>query len=226
MHNSGKLVGVYAHLVRILPFDHNPAQGFRPRIAQKHTPAAFKTFLNTRDGIGNFRVLLERQLVLDVDVPKFLRIGDKQAGKFRKGTPALAHDPQDLERGKEAVAGGAVFTENKMTGLLSTEQSPVLTHGRHNMAIAHIGADKRAAPFLHEYFKRHIAHDSGHKDIARKFALLHEILCTQSHDLVTIQNSALLIHDNESVGIAVQRKADVGPGFADLCGHGLRVPQR
>lgn len=42
------------------------------------------------------------------------------------------------------------------------------------MAIAYVGTDKRTAPLLHEHFKRHVAHDRGHKDVARKLALLHE----------------------------------------------------
>ena len=222
-HDSGKLVGIHAYLVRILPFNHNPAQRFRARITQQHTPTAFKAFFDTGDGIGDFRVFLKRYLVFDVHVPEFLRIGDEQAGEFRQRPPPLAHDPQDLKSGKETVAGCAVFTENKMAGLLPAKESPLLAHGRHDMAIAYVGTDKRTAPLLHEHFKRHVAHDRGHKDVAWKLALLHEILSAQGHDLVAIQNGALFVHDDEAIGIAVQSKPNIGPRLADLRGHSLGV---
>ena len=161
--------------------------------------------------------------MFDVHVPEFLRIGDEQAGEFRQRPPPLAHDPQDLKSGKETVAGCAVFTENKMAGLLPAKESPLLAHGRHDMAIAYVGTDKRTAPLLHEHFKRHVAHDRGHKDVARKLALLHEILRAQGHDLVAIQNGAFFVHDDEAIGIAVQSKPNIGPRLADLRGHSLGV---
>lgn len=91
------------------------------------------------------------------------------------------------------------------------------------MAIAYVGTDKRTAPLLHEHFKRHVAHDRGHKDVARKLALLHEILRAQGHDLVAIQNGAFFVHDDEAIGIAVQSKPNIGPRLADLRGHSLGV---
>ena len=222
-HDPGKLVGIHAHLVRILPFNHDPAQRLRARIAQQHAPTAFKPFLNTGDGVSDFRIFLKGNLVFDMHIPKLLRVGNEQPGKFGQGTPLLAHDPQDLEGGEEAVSGRAVFTENKMAGLFPAKKGPLLAHGRHDMAVAHVGADKRAAPLLHEHFKRHIAHDRSHKDVARKLALLHEILRAQGHDLVAVQNGALLVHHDEAIGVAVQSKADIGPRLTNLCGHRLRI---
>lgn len=53
------------------------------------------------------------------------------------------------------------------------------------------------------------------RDVARKLALLHEILRAQGHDLVAIQNGAFFVHDDEAIGIAVQSKPNIGPRLAD-----------
>ena len=57
------------------------------------------------------------------------------------------------------------------------------------------------------------------QDVARKLALLHEILRAQGHDLVAVQNGALLVHHDEAIGVAVQSKPDIGPRLADLRGQ-------
>ena len=64
-----------------------------------------------------------------------------------------------------------------MAGLLPAKESPLLAHGRHDMAIAYVGTDKRTAPLLHEHFKRHVAHDRGHQhDCRANLPLLHEVV--------------------------------------------------
>ena len=129
-HDPGKLVGIHAHLVRILPFNHDPAQRLRARIAQQHASTAFKpsSIRAMASAISEFSS--KGTLCSTCTFPKLLRVGNEQPGKFGQGAPLLAHDPQDLEGGEEAVSGRAVFTENEMAGLFPAKKGPLLAHGR------------------------------------------------------------------------------------------------
>src|SRR5690606_29945224 len=62
-----------------------------------------------------------------------------------------------------------------------------------------------------EAFQSEIAHHRGDYASALESALQSETGADQGHDLVSIDHSALLVHDDQPVRIAVESNADICP---------------
>ena len=115
---------------------------------------------------------------------------------------------------RDAVTGGVMVKKDQVAGLLTTEIVSLAPHGFDHVAVADLGADQFAAHILHGLFKTHIAHDRGDQGFFPEFAAGKELLGADGHDVVTVDDPALFIADDEPVAVPVQGKADIGPHAA------------
>ena len=136
---------------------------------------------------------------------------------------ALFHDGQQLQAGKDAVAGGDMVKKDQMAGLFAAEGIAFFAHAFNHVAIADGGADHFAAHFFHGDFQAHIGHHRGHQGLFLEFSLLHQFLGADGHDMIAVDQLPMFIANDQPVTVAVQGQADIGAQLLDLGGHLLRM---
>ena len=85
-----------------------------------------------------------------------------------------------------------------------------------DIAVADLGAVKLQLHTGQEALQAEIGHDGGNHAAAGQTAVLVPGFGDQRHDLIAIDDHAILVDDDNAIGIAVQRDADVGPNLVDL----------
>ena len=106
-----------------------------------------------------------------------------------------------------------------MAGRLAAEVEAPLAHPRHDRAVAHRGAFELQTLFAEEAFEAEVGHHRGDHAAAGQPILFRPGRRDQRHDLVAVDELALLVADHQAVGVAVQRDADIGAIFADRLDH-------
>ena len=101
-----------------------------------------------------------------------------------------------------------------MAGLLAAEVEAVFAHRLDDIAVADLGAVQREAEAVQEALQPEIGHDRGDDAAAGKLAVRRPASRDQRHDLVAVDDVAVLVGDDEPVGVAVERDADVGAMLA------------
>ena len=71
-------------------------------------------------------------------------------------------------------------------------------------------------------FEAEIGHDRRDQGAARKPAAARQACRDQRHQLVAVENDAALVGDDQPVGVAVERDADIGAPRQHLPPHLLR----
>ena len=107
-------------------------------------------------------------------------------------------------------------------GLLAADIEAVLAHMLDDIAVADRGARQRQVQALQIALEAEIGHDGGDHAAAREPAATAASSGDQRHDLVAIDDAALLVGDDDAVGVAIERDADIGAHFAHLGAHRLR----
>ena len=110
-----------------------------------------------------------------------------------------------------------------MARLLAADIEAVLAHVLHDMAIADRRARHREAQPLEIALEPEVRHHGGDDAAAGQLTAAMPALGDHGHDLVTVDDVALLVDNDNAVGITVEADADVGAHFAHLGAQRLRV---
>ena len=109
-----------------------------------------------------------------------------------------------------------------MAGLLAADVEAMLAHVLGDVAVADRRARHRKADRFHVALEAEVAHHRRDDAARRKLAGLMPALGDDRHQLVAVDDIALLVDDDDAVGVAVERDADIGAEFLDLIDERFR----
>ena len=110
-----------------------------------------------------------------------------------------------------------------MAALLAAEVVAAGAHGLDHVAVAHLGAHHLPAEGGHGLLQPHVAHHRGHQGLFLELAAVHEFARADGHDVVAVNDPAVLVADDQPVAVAVQGEPDVRAQLLHPGGHHLRV---
>ena len=110
-----------------------------------------------------------------------------------------------------------------MPAFLAAEVVAALEHFIDDVLVADGGVDDLAAGGLHGGTQPGVAHDGGDERLLGERALREHVQGGHRHDVVTIQQCAGFIAEDDAVRVTVVGDAEVGAVFADLGAQCLRV---
>ena len=116
---------------------------------------------------------------------------------------------QHLQGRHEPVARGGIVGQDDVPGLLAADVEAVLAHVLQHVAVADRGAHHRQAEPLDVAFEPEVRHHRGDEAALAEPPVLHPALGDDGHQLVAVDDLALLVHHQQPVGVAVERDADV-----------------
>src|SRR5512133_571899 len=112
-------IGPGGDLVFVLSFDHNAQQGLSAGVADQYAPLVAQLLLNFMNLAGNLRNGQDVLSLADSRVNQDLRQRNHYLSQLGEWLLLAPHDSQQLQSGKNAVAGGAGVEENHVTGLFA-----------------------------------------------------------------------------------------------------------
>ena len=126
------------------------------------------------------------------------------------GSAVLDQRGEHLQRRDQPVAGRRMIGEDDVAGLLAADVEAALAHRLEHVAVADLGADQ-----LEPVASRGSARGRGwtspsrprRRPRARRAGAQNER--DQRHQLVAVDDLALLVDDDQPVGVAVERDADM-----------------
>ncbi len=154
--------------------------------------------------------------ILVADVLQDLRQRLEPLADLAHRLAALRHHREHLQRGDQAVAGGREIRQHDMARLLAADIVAVLAHLLDHVAVADRRAREIEPETLEIALEPEIGHHRGDDAAARKPSALLPGLGDHRHELVAVDDAALLVDDHHAVGVAVERDADIGAHLADL----------
>ena len=105
-----------------------------------------------------------------------------------------------------------------MAGLLAAEIVAVLAHVLEHVAVADRGAHELQPEAAEIALEAEIGHDGGDDAGLRQAPVLAPGARDDGHELVAVDELPLLVDDEDAVGVAVERDADIGAELAHLAG--------
>ena len=96
-----------------------------------------------------------------------------------------------------------------MAGLLTTNIKTALFHLFENIAVTNIGPDQIQMPGFEKAFQAEIGHHRGHDTVTAQQAVAAPARSDQSHQLVTVDHLSLFVDHDQTVGVAIQRDANM-----------------
>ena len=103
-----------------------------------------------------------------------------------------------------------------MAGLLAADIVAVLAHMLDHVAVADRRAGQTEIEALQIALEPEIGHHRGDDAAAGEPSALLPGLGDHRHQLVAVDDAALLVDDHHPVGVAVERDADIGAHLVDL----------
>ena len=100
-----------------------------------------------------------------------------------------------------------------MARLFSTDIAATFPHFLQNVTITNLGSKRALAPDSPSFLLLRaceVAHYRGNDSLALEFAARFEAERNQRHQLVAVDDMTLFIDRDQTVGIAVERKANIG----------------
>ena len=94
---------------------------------------------------------------------------------LESGSVLRSHDPQDLQGGDQAVAGGAVVAEDHVAALLAAEVEAVAQHFINDLPVAHGGAHDASARGGNGRIQPRVAHDGADQRLFRQRSLREQV---------------------------------------------------
>ena len=110
-----------------------------------------------------------------------------------------------------------------MAGLLTADTVVMAEHLLQHVAVAHGGADQVDPLVPAELMEAQVAHDGGHDGIADQLTPALQVRAADGHDLVAVDDSAGLVHQEAAVGVAVKGYAHVVSAPDHLLGEVLQM---
>ena len=216
-------LGVAGHAGVVFGLDHDAGQGFGARVANDDAAGAGKILLGGGDGLGYGRDLVERLLLTHCYVDDDLREGDEVGGELGERLAGAVDDVEDEQRGQQAIAGGGAAGEEDVAGLLAAKRGAGGEHLLQHVFIAYRCAEHLDSRAGERGLETHIGHGGGDDGGVDQFALGVEIAGGEQQDGVAVDDFAMLIGKQHTVGIAIERDADGGSVPEDLGGDNLGV---
>ena len=129
------------------------------------------------------------------------------------------HHGEKLQGGDEAVAGGGEVGHDDVAGLLAAEVEAVLEHGLADVAVADRRADHGETDILEEALEAEIGHNRDGDGRLGEAPVRRPRFGDGRKQLIAVDQLALFVDDDDPVGVAVERDADVGADLDDLGGE-------
>src|SRR5262249_55788031 len=98
----------------------------------------------------------------------------------------------------------------------------MLAHVLHDVAVADGGAHQRQTDLTQVALEPQVGHDGCDNAISCQSAAPVPALGNDGHDLIAVDDAALLVDDHDPVGVAVERHTNVGAHLAHLLAYRLR----
>ena len=204
----------------VVAFGHDADDGFGAGGADDEAAMGAEGGLGSGDGFDD-ALVLEGLAALVADVFEDLRQRIEQMADIADGALEFADHGQHLQGGDEAVARGGIIRQDHVAGLFAAEIVTVLAHMFEDVAIADGGAGQSEADAAEIALEAEIGHDGGDDARLGEAAIILPAFGDDGHELVAIDDLALFIDDDDAVGVAIERDADIGAHFADLADDGI-----
>ena len=148
-----------------------------------------------------------------------LRILLHESRHLRESHVFFFHELENVERGDDAVPGGCVVEEDQVSGLFSAEVDLLFLHAFDDIAVSDRGDFHLDPRFFHGCDKPHVAHAGDRDGIGCQFTFRLVVEGAESDDAVSVDHIAVGIGEDDAVGVAVERDADVRLMFPDQFAH-------
>ena len=117
---------------------------------------------------------------------------------------------EHLQRRDQAVAGRRMVGEDDVPRLLAADIVAARAHRLEHVAVADLGAQQLEAGLAEMPLEAEVRHHRRDDAVALELAAALQAERDQRHQLVAVDDLALLVDDDQPVGVAVERDADVG----------------
>ena len=114
-----------------------------------------------------------------------------------------------LQRRDQTVARGRIVGKNDMPRLLATDVETAGAHPFEHITVADAGALERQPFALQVALEAQIRHHGRDNAAAPQHAAARPADADERHQLVTVNNAARLINNDQPVRVAIERDADV-----------------
>src|SRR5205814_10080724 len=109
--------------------------------------------------------------------------------------------------------------QDDMAGLLAAEIAAERAHFFDDVAITDRRAMQRYILAGEKALEAEVGHDRRNQAATHELSAPRQARCDQRHQLVTVENDAALVGDDQPIRIAVERNPDIGPPRQDLAPH-------
>src|SRR5271170_8004357 len=223
---SGDGVAYFIHeafdQVAILSLAHHPNDRLGPRRADDEPPSRAELVCRGRDG-GFDRGAVERGTAPIAHAPEDLRQRVEAMANFAHRLLLAADHGQDLQGGHQTVAGRRIVRQDDMSGLLAPDVIAELPHPLEDIAIANRRALQSKSDAGEMALQRKIGHDRGDDARLRQPPVGQPTLGHHGHELIAVDDVTLFVDDQHTIGVAVQRNADVGAHLPHLMDESARL---
>src|SRR5439155_21794656 len=145
----------------------------------------------------------QRTLFLHRQVALGLRIFLQTRLELAQWLAGFVHDPQNLERGNDAVACRGEVTENYVTALFAAEIQFLPHHFFNDIAITDFCPYYFAAARRQRFIQTEIAHDRCHDSVLLQPAGFQKIQRRDREDFIAIDNLAVLVAKKNAISITI-----------------------
>ena len=165
------------------------------------------------------RAAVEREGLAVAHAARTLRHRGEQAADFARRPSGLDDRGQNLQRRDQAVAGRRIIGEDDVARLLAAEIAAESAHLFDDIAVADRGAVQLDVLAVEKALEAEIGHHRRHQRAAGKPPAAGQPGGDQRHQLVAVEDDAALVGDDQPVGVAVERDADIGAARQHLAPH-------
>src|SRR5882757_223558 len=166
--------------------------------------------------------MVERLAAAVAHILEDLRQRIEAMADFRHRPAKFLHHGEHLQRGDEAVAGGGIVGQDDMARRLAAEIVALLQHLLEHVAVADRRAHHADALAFEEAFEPEIGHHGGDDTGLGETAVFLPALRDHSQKLVAVDHMAALVDQDDAIGIAIERDADIGAHLAHLLAQRFR----
>ena len=203
--------------------DHVAHEWLGTRGTQEHATGVAQASLSGRHGLGDGLIRRRGRAVHAAHVDEGLRQALDEGRQVGQRTAGLLDHARDQERGQNAVAGGRVIAGDDVAGLLAAEAVAGCQHLLEHVAVAHAGLHGVDASLAHGNQQTQVAHDSDDERVLGECPARLSVDGQRTHDLVAVDEVALVVDGQAAVRIAVVRHTEIAAGLDDGGLQGLGV---
>ena len=121
------------------------------------------------------------------------------------------HDPQNLQRADDAVAGRGEVAKDHVAALFAAEIQILPHHLLDHVAVADFRPKDLAAMRRERFVEPEVAHHGGDKGILSQLSAAQQIDRGDGENFVAIHDLALLIAKQDAISVAIVGNPDLAP---------------